>query len=66
MNDWYNDPPEEKELPSCPNCEDMALDYCETGVLVCAVCGYRVAVDTDWMEKPRGEAPGAKKDPFVR
>lgn len=36
MNDWYNDPPEEPEVPECCNTEMEVLD---TGDCLCSVCG---------------------------
>jgi hypothetical protein len=72
MNDYWNDPPDYPEVPGCPHCDDQALDYCEQGVLICAICGYKVAYDLDWSEldvdpwaeeKPHGEAHRPEKCP---
>jgi hypothetical protein len=45
MNDWYNDPPEEPEVPEC--CQDlMDLDP-RSGVLTCPTCRKRIEPEPD-------------------
>jgi len=44
MNDWWNDPPEEPELPGCPECDGEA-DYERDGQFVkCVECGHEWAL----------------------
>ena len=44
MNDWYNDPPEEPELPLCPECDgdaDYLRDEKSGQVLKCGECAHQ-------------------------
>jgi hypothetical protein len=39
MNDYWNDPPEQPELPEC--CDEI-MDVDEKGACVCSKCGKRI------------------------
>tara|TARA_R100001198_G_C5122635_1_gene144648 strand:+ start:81 stop:389 length:309 start_codon:yes stop_codon:yes gene_type:complete len=44
MNDWWNDPPEEPELPGCPECDgdtDYLRDEKSGQVLKCRECAHQ-------------------------
>lgn len=51
MNDYWNDPPEEPDLPPCPKCGSAESDIETTGddTLICQDC------DHTWTPKPEPE-----------
>jgi hypothetical protein len=44
MNDYWNDPPEEPEVPECCDQEMQVLD---DGSCLCKVCKHRIEPDRD-------------------
>ena len=51
MNDYYNDPPEDPEVPEC--C-DIPMDCDEAGNLSCAICSNRIWNYPYWNETHHG------------
>ena len=49
MRDWWNDPPDQPEIPLCPHCE-IELDVLPNGDLVCSECGHRIQYVPDYSE----------------
>jgi hypothetical protein len=56
MNDWYLDPPEDDEPPSCPTCSDGYGEYLTGNKLVmmlsCEDCGHRWMVHLSQDQSP--------------
>lgn len=44
MNDFWNDPPEQPEVPMC--CEEY-MDVTPEGALICKTCGKRIEPQPD-------------------
>lgn len=40
MNDYWNDPPDEPDLPACPKCSSPETDLNEGDSLLCVDCGH--------------------------
>jgi hypothetical protein len=49
MSDWWNDSPEEPEIPLCPDC-DIELEVDNNRDLVCSECGYRIKYVPDYSD----------------
>lgn len=74
MNDYWNDPPETPEPPSCPNdkgkpCEGIG-DYLYEGktghVFSCDICAYQwvIPFDKDPEPQPDTELPDDDREPI--
>ena len=57
MNDWYLDPPEEPEPPSCHKCKDL-MDVSKDGEsCTCPTCGFAIHLEPEEPEPPDMELP---------
>lgn len=59
MNDYWNDPPEQPDLPVC--CEDF-MDILEDGNAVCGKCGKRIETRQEEYELPEPDDTLEERD----
>ena len=61
MTDWYNDPPEEAEMPECCG-REMIVDA--AGECLCEVCGGKLEAEKDgFLPAPQEIWPPADEEP---
>lgn len=61
MNDYWNDPPDDPEMPLCPSCcdgqggEDSSMDDQGAWHLTCECCGHKWVIAAEKEPEPMAE-----------
>lgn len=65
MNDFWNDPPEDPELPLCPECGSAQTDCVNDALsIICHDCGFKWIPEPDPQPTPEDYANGEEIEDF--